>query len=123
MQHSLARPEGLLQRCCERRCLLVRLETRSARRVPCSTVIAYGIEIGVDADMQRAGLMQRSVYGGWFLLCISGQRLLLTCVLDQNDFTGLDTSTEDQLFAVRRPLEADDDHAVKMRKLMQSAIL
>jgi hypothetical protein len=48
--------------------------------------------------------------------------LLLSCVLDKHDITVLATSTEGQLFAVRRPHETDQSNSVEMRYLIQCAI-
>ena len=48
--------------------------------------------------------------------------LLLSCVLDKHDITVLATSTEDQLFAIRRPVETDQRDSVKMCNLIQRAI-
>jgi hypothetical protein len=45
-------------------------------------------------------------------------KLLRSCVLDQDDFTALDTSTVDQLLAVRRPIETDHDQPLKMCNLL-----
>ena len=52
--------------------------------------------------------------------CASGlsQVLLLPCVLNKHDFAGLDTSTEDQLFAVRRPVETNHDYPMEMCNLV-----
>ena len=57
--------------------------------------------------------------------CTNDQRagnLLRSCVLDQDDFTGLDTSTEDQL-AVRRPIETDDGNPTEVGNLLRCAIV
>ena len=49
--------------------------------------------------------------------------LLWPYILDQDDVTGLDTSTEDQLLAVRRPVETDDDQPMKMCNLLCHRII
>jgi len=48
--------------------------------------------------------------------------LLLSCVLDKHDITVLAASTEDQLFAIRRPVETDQGDSVEMCDLIQRAI-
>ena len=48
--------------------------------------------------------------------------LLLSCVLDKHDITVLAASAEDQLFAIRRPVETDQSDSVEMCNLIQRAI-
>ena len=48
--------------------------------------------------------------------------LLLSCVLDEQDITVLAASTEDQLFAIRRPVETHQGDSVEMCDLIQRAI-
>lgn len=72
-------------------------------------------------------LAQRAIWK-WFSKRSSGLigliwiDLLLSCVLDKHDITVLATSTKDQLFAIRRPVETDQRDSVEMCNLIQRAI-
>src|SRR5207249_4864825 len=57
------------------------------------------------------------------MLNLTSQVLLLPCVLDKYNVTRLDTSTEDQLFGVRGPVETEHVNPLEMGNLVQRAIV